>query len=115
MVTSYNWYTWQSQIMMAFWSNKSDEIIAGMEEEPLANKADELRDWKRKNQLSVTYMWSHIELEWQHLVLWETSGRVAFMKVDDETQEAIQGFKFQLLYHSPKGILWCHPQHVPTN
>ena len=45
---------------------------AGMEKEPSANKADELtqlRDWKRKNKLAVTYMWSHIESEWQHLVL----------------------------------------------
>ena len=39
-----NWHTWQSQIMMAFQSNESDEIIAGMKKEPSANKPDELRD-----------------------------------------------------------------------
>ena len=67
--------------MMDFQSNKSDEIIAGTEKEPSANKADELRDWKRKIKLTVTYMWSCIEPEWQHLVLAETSGSVAFVKL----------------------------------
>ena len=56
-----NWHTWQSQIMMAFQSNESDEIIASIEKEPSANKADELRDWKRKNKLTMTYMWSCTE------------------------------------------------------
>ena len=76
-----NWHTWQSQIMMAFQSNESDEIVAGTEKKPSANKADELRDWKRKSKLTVTYMWSCIEPEWQHLVLGETSGSVAFVKL----------------------------------
>jgi hypothetical protein len=39
-----NWQTWQSQIMMAFQSNESDEIVASMEKEPSANKADKLKD-----------------------------------------------------------------------
>jgi gag-polypeptide of LTR copia-type len=76
-----NWHIWQSQSMMAFQSNESDEIVAGMEKEPSANKADELRDWKRKNKLAVTYMWSRIEPEWQHLVLGETGGSIAFAKL----------------------------------
>ena len=76
-----NWHTWQSQIMMAFQSNESDEIVAGLEKEPSANKADELRGWKRKNKLTVTYMWSRIEPKWQHLVLGETSGSIAFAKL----------------------------------
>ena len=76
-----NWHTWKFQIMMAFQSNESDEIAACMEKEPFANKADKLRDWKRKNKLAMIYMWSHIEPEWQHLVLGETSGSVAFVKL----------------------------------
>jgi gag-polypeptide of LTR copia-type len=76
-----NWHTWQSQIMMAFQSNESDEIVAGTEKEPPANKADKLKDWKRKNKRAVTYMWSRIEPEWQHLVLGETHGSIAFVKL----------------------------------
>ena len=76
-----NWHTWQSQIMMAFQSNESDEIIAGIEKEPSANKADELRDWKKKNKLTMTYTWSCIEPKWQHLVLGETSSSIAFVKL----------------------------------
>jgi len=67
--------------MMALQSNESDEIVAGMEQEPSANKADELKDWKQKNKLTVTYMWSCIEHKWQHLVLGETSGSIAFVKL----------------------------------
>jgi len=66
---------------LAIPDHESDEIVAGTEKEPSANKADELKDWKRKNKLAVTYMWSHIEPEWQHLVLGETSGSVAFAKL----------------------------------
>ena len=51
-----NWHTWQSQIMMALQSNESDEIVAGTEQEPSANKVDELKDWKWKNKLAVPYM-----------------------------------------------------------
>ena len=47
---------------MDFQSNKSDEIVAGIEKEPSANKADELRDWKRKNKLAVTYKHHQIKL-----------------------------------------------------
>jgi hypothetical protein len=76
-----NWHTWQSQIMMAFQSNESDEIVAGTEQEPSANKGDELKDWKQKNKLAVTYMWSCIEPKWQCLVLGETSSSIAFAKL----------------------------------
>ena len=100
-----NWHTWKFQIMMAFQSNESDEIAACMEKEPFANKADKLRDWKRKNKLAMIYMWSHIEPEWQHLVLGGDQRQCCFHK----TQEAIQGFKFQQPCRSLKGILQCCP------
>src|SRR5258705_10009276 len=73
-----NWHTWKSQIMMAFQSN---EIVSGTEKKPPANKPDELKDWKQKNKHTVTYMWSRIEPEWQHLVLGETHGSIIFAKL----------------------------------
>jgi hypothetical protein len=39
------------------------------------------RNWKQKNKLAMIFMWSRIEPEWQHLVLGETSGCVAFTKL----------------------------------
>jgi len=73
-----NWHTWQSQIMMALQSNDSDEIVSGEEKEPPADKGETHKEWKKKNKLTVTCMWSCVEPEWQHLVLGETCGSVAF-------------------------------------
>jgi len=64
-----NWHTWQAQILMVFQLNDSDDIVSGKEPEP-----DALKEWRRKNKLAVTLMWSCIEPEWQHLVLGQPLG-----------------------------------------
>jgi hypothetical protein len=58
-----NWHTWKAQILMVFQLNDSDDIVSGKEPEPGAAKADALKEWRCKNKLAVTLMWSHIEPE----------------------------------------------------
>jgi hypothetical protein len=73
-----NWHTWQSNMLMVFQFNESNEIILGVEKEPAADKVSKLKDWKQKNKLAIPIMWSRIEPEWQHLLLGCTLGSVAF-------------------------------------
>ena len=83
-----NWHTWQSNMLMVFQFNKSDEIISGVEKEPAVDKVSELKDWKRKNKLAVPIMWSRIEPEWQHLLLRCTLGSVTFAALKTKFEES---------------------------
>src|ERR1700685_1010455 len=79
-----NWHTWQAQILMVLRLNESDEIVCGKEHEPDASEVEALKEWKWKNKLALTLMWSRIEPELRHLVLDKSLGSVAFRKLKDQ-------------------------------